>query len=97
MPDRHFAPLGMPERDLYTYLDEVLRSEAAQAADVDGNTITEQLESRGFQAAAAAGTYAIRLIQANNVILTRQLLDLGLITPDNLPDDDPGELDANSI
>jgi hypothetical protein len=72
-------PLGMSESELYQYLNEVLREEAAQAAAESGRTVDEELDTRAFQAVAAASTYAIRLINANNAFITRQLLDRGVL------------------
>jgi hypothetical protein len=72
-------PLGMSEAELYQYLEEVLREEAAEAAGASGKTVEEELDSRGFQAVAAASTYAIKLINANNAFITRQLLDRGVL------------------
>lgn len=71
--------LGIAEEDLYQLLDEILHDEAAEAAAESGKTIEEELASAGFAAAAAATTYAIKLIVANNAFLTRQLLDRGVL------------------
>jgi hypothetical protein len=71
--------LGMTEDELYQYLDELLRAEAAEAAAESGKTVDEELESAGFQAVGAAATYAIKLIEANNAFITRQLLDAGIL------------------
>ena len=72
--------LGMTEDELYRYLDELLQEEAAEAAEQTGKSVDEELESAGFQAAGAAATYAIKLIEANNAFITRQLLDAGILT-----------------
>lgn len=72
-------PLGMSESELYQYLNEVLHEEAAEAAAESGKTVEEELDTRKFQAVAAASTYAIRLINANNAFITRQLLDRGVL------------------
>lgn len=72
-------PLGMSEAEMYQYLNEVLREEAAEAAAESGRTVEEELDTRGFQAVAAAATYAIKLIHANNAFITRQLLDRGVL------------------
>ncbi len=77
------AALGMTEDELYQYLDELLREEAAEAAAESGKSVDEELETPGFQAAGAAATYAIKLIDANNAFITRQLLDAGLLSPDD--------------
>jgi hypothetical protein len=74
--------LGMTEGELYQYLEELLREEAGEAAAQSGKSVDEELESRGFQAVGAAATYAIKLIDANNAFITRQLLDAGLLSPD---------------
>jgi hypothetical protein len=74
--------LGMTEDQLYQYLDELLREEAAEAAAESGKSVDEELESPGFQAVGAAATYAIKLIDANNAFITRQLLDAGLLSPE---------------
>jgi hypothetical protein len=74
--------LGMTEDELYGYLNDLLHAEAAEAAEVTGKSIEEELDSAGFAAAGAASTYAIKLILANNAFLTRQLLDLGVLAPE---------------
>lgn len=71
--------LGMSEPDLYGYLNDLLHEEAAEAAAESGKSVEEELDSAGFAAAAAASTYAIKLILANNAYITRQLLDLGIL------------------
>lgn len=73
--------LGMSEDELYGYLTDLLREEAAEAAEQGGTSAAEELASPGFAAAEAASTYAIKLILANNAFLTRQLLDLGVLQP----------------
>lgn len=81
--DESTDPLGMSEDEMYAYLQEVLREEAAEAAAESGKSVDEELDSPGFASVAAAGTYAIKLIQANNAYITRQLIDRGLIpTPE---------------
>jgi hypothetical protein len=72
--------LGMSEPELYGYLNDLFHEEAAEAAEVSGKTVEEELDSAGFAAAAAASTYAIKLILANNAYVTRQLLDLGVLS-----------------
>ena len=71
--------LGMTEDELYRYLDELLREEAAEAAEQSGKSVEEEIDSPGFHAVGAAATYAIKLIEANNAFITRQLLDAGLL------------------
>jgi len=73
--------LGMTEDELYQYLEELLQEEAAEAAAESGKSVEEELESAGFRAVGAAATYAIKLIDANNAYITRQLLDAGVLTP----------------
>lgn len=73
--------LGMEEPELYAYLNDLLHEEAAEAATEHKTTVEKELASPGFAAAQAASTYAIKLILANNVYITRQLLDLGLMKP----------------
>lgn len=81
LSDAHIQrSLGMTEDELYQYLEELLQEEAAEAAEQTGRSVEEELKSAGFQAAGAAATYAIKLIDANNAFLTRQLLDAGLLT-----------------
>ncbi|HYH12327.1 MAG TPA: hypothetical protein VD789_08245, partial [Thermomicrobiales bacterium] len=75
--------LGMTEDELYRYLDELLHEEAAEAAEQTGRSVEEELESAGFQAVGAAATYAIKLIDANNAFITRQLLDAGVLMPES--------------
>ncbi len=82
MQEGHISTvLGMTEDELYQYLDELLHEEAAEAAAESGKPVDEELESPGFQAVGAAATYAIKLIDANNAFITRQLLDAGLLAP----------------
>ena len=71
--------LGMSERELYGFLNDLLHEEAAEAAEQSGKSVEEELDSPGFAAAAAASTYAIKLILANNAFITRQLLDRGVL------------------
>lgn len=71
--------LGMSEADLYELLNEILHEEAAEAAAESGKSVEEELDTTGFASAAAANTYAIKLIMANNAFLTRQLLDRGVL------------------
>ena len=84
MQEGHISTaLGMTEEQLYQYLDELLREEAAEAAAESGKSVDEELQSPGFQAVGAAATYAIKLVDANNAFITRQLLDAGLLSPDD--------------
>ena len=78
--------LGMSEPELYGYLNDLLHEEAAEAAAESGKTVEEELDSTGFAAAAAASTYAIKLILANNAYVTRQLLDLGVLGAAEVPE-----------
>jgi len=80
--------LGMSEPELYGYLKDLLHEEAREAADQNGTSLDDELDSPGFAAAEAASTYAIRLILANNAFLTRQLLDLGVLQAPNNPDEE---------
>jgi hypothetical protein len=73
-------PLGMSESELYQYLNEVLHEEAAEAAAESGKSVEEELDTRAFQMVAAASTYAVKLINANNAFITRQLLDRGILS-----------------
>ena len=73
-------PLGMSEAELYQYLNEVLHEEAAEAAAESGKSVEEELDTRAFQMVAAASTYAVKLINANNAFITRQLLDRGILS-----------------
>lgn len=75
------SSLGMTEAELYLYLEELLQEEAAEAAEESGKSVEEELASAGFKAVGAASTYAIKLIDANNAFITRQLLDAGLLSP----------------
>jgi hypothetical protein len=72
--------LGMDENELYGYLNDLLHEEAAEAAQQSGKSLAEELDSPGFAAAGAASTYAIKMILANNAFITRQLLDLGVLS-----------------
>lgn len=74
--------LGMNEEQLYQYLEELLREEAAEASAESGESIEQELDSAGFAAVGAAATYAIKLIEANNAFITRQLLDAGVLNQD---------------
>jgi len=71
--------LGMTQEELFTFLDELLQEEAAEAAAQSGNTVEQELDSPGFASARAASSYAIHLIAANNAFLSRHLIDLGLL------------------
>ena len=71
--------LGMTAADLGAYLEDLLREEAAEAAEASGRTPAEELASPGFASARAASSYAVKLIAANNAFLTRHLLDLGVL------------------
>ena len=83
--------LGMAEDELYGYLNDLVHEEAAEAAEQSGKSVQEEIASPGFAAAAAANTYAIKLILANNAFLTRQLLDLGVLqSGTEIPDPDEG-------
>ena len=83
MQEGHISTvLGMTEEQLYRYLDELVHEEAAEAAAESGKSVDEELESPGFKAVGAAATYAIKLIDANNAFITRQLLDAGLLSPE---------------
>jgi hypothetical protein len=73
--------LGMQESELYAYLNDLLHTEATEAAAEHRTSVEKELASPGFAAAEAASTYAIKLILANNVYITKQLLDLGLMKP----------------
>ena len=73
----------MSEDELYQYLDELLREEAAEASAESGKSVEEELESAGFAAVGSAATYAIKLIEANNAFITRQLLDAGILNQDD--------------
>lgn len=71
--------LGMEEGELYAYLNDLLHEEATEAAAEHKTTVERELASPGFAAAQAASTYAIKLILANNVYITKQLLDMGVM------------------
>lgn len=79
MDDTMIGMLGMQEEQLYALLEEILHDEAAEAAAESGKSVDEELKTREFGAVAAANTYAIKLIMANNAFLTRQLLDRGVL------------------
>ena len=71
--------LGMTQEELLAYLDELLKEEAAEAAERNGTTPAQELASPGFAAARAASSYTIHLIAANNAFIARHLLDLGVL------------------
>lgn len=73
--------IGLTAEEMMAYLDEVLQTEAAEAAAQRGTTVEEELASPGFASARAASTYAIRLIEANNAFIARYLLDQGALQP----------------
>lgn len=77
--------LGMTEEELEEYLDELIRGQAEQVAAESGKSVEEELDSPGFAAARAASAYAVKLISANNVFLSRHLLDLGLLDGNAAP------------
>jgi hypothetical protein len=71
--------IGMTAEEMLTYLEALLQEEAAEAAAARGTTVAEELESPGFAAARAAGSYAVKLLDANNAYIARYLLDRGLL------------------
>jgi hypothetical protein len=71
--------IGMTAQELSAYLDELLLSEAAEAAAAHGTSVEEELASPGFTAARAISSYAVHLIDANNAFIARYLLDQGVI------------------
>jgi len=71
--------LGMTQEELFAYLDELLQVEAAEAAAASGRTVEQELASPGFAAVRATSSYTAHLIAANNVFLSRHLIDLGLL------------------
>jgi len=75
----------MSEGELYQYLEELLQEEATEASEQSGKSVEEELESAGFAAAGAAASYAIKLIEANNAFITRQLLDAGVLPREDEP------------
>ncbi|MGI9254663.1 MAG: hypothetical protein ACR2J8_13035, partial [Thermomicrobiales bacterium] len=81
---------GMTPRELEEYLDELLVSEAAEAAQAAGTTVEQELSSAGFMAARAASSYAIHLIDANNAFIARYLIDHGLIGRESGGEDETG-------
>jgi hypothetical protein len=71
--------IGMTADEMHAYLEALLREEAAEAAAERGTTVEQELDSIGFAAARAAGSYAIKLIDANNAYIARYLLDRGAL------------------
>ena len=71
--------IGMTAEELAAYLDALLQEEAAEAAAPRGTTVEEELDSLGFAAARAAGSYTVKLIDANNAYIARFLLDRGVL------------------
>lgn len=80
MTDEPFEMLGMNEDELYGYLKDLLHEEAGEAAATSGKSVEQELDSPGFASAEASSTYAIKLVLANNAFITRQLLDLGILS-----------------
>lgn len=73
--------IGMTPEEMLDYLDALLQEEAAEAAQVRGTTVAEELESTGFAAVRAAASYTIKLLDANNAYIARYLLDQGVLAP----------------
>lgn len=73
--------IGMTPEELEAYLEELLHSEAEEAAGYSGRSVEEELASPGFAAVRAASSYAIHLINANNAYIARFLLDRGVLQP----------------
>ena len=71
--------IGMTPQELEAYLEELLHSEAEEAAAQTGNSVEEELASPGFASVRAASSYAIHLINANNAYIARFLLDRGVL------------------
>jgi hypothetical protein len=71
--------IGMTADEMHAYLEALLQQEAAEAAAERGTTVEQELDSVGFAAAHAAGSYAIKLIDANNAYIARFLLDRGAL------------------
>ncbi len=71
--------IGMTPGELETYLEELLRSEAEEAAGYSGRSVEEELASPGFASVRAASSYTIHLINANNAYVARFLLDRGVL------------------
>lgn len=80
MTDEPFEMLGMNEEELYGYLKDLLHEEAGEAASASGKSVEQELDSPGFASVEASSTYAIKLVLANNAFITRQLLDLGILS-----------------
>lgn len=73
--------IGMTPAELEAYLEELLRSEAEEAAGFSGRSADEELASPGFASVRAASSYTIHLINANNAYIARFLLDRGVLQP----------------
>ncbi len=71
--------IGMTPQELEAYLEELLHSEAEEAAAQTGRSVEEELASPGFASVRAASSYAIHLINANNAYIARFLLDRGVL------------------
>lgn len=71
--------IGMTAAELQAYLEELLQTEAAEAAERNGTTVEAELASTGFAGVRAASSYAIHLIAANNAFIARYLLDRGVL------------------
>ncbi len=73
--------VGMTVEELHAYLEALLQEEAEEAAAERGTTAAEELDTIGFAAARAAGSYTIKLLDANNAYIARFLLDRGVLAP----------------
>ena len=71
--------LGMTPEEMQTYLARIMHEEAAEAAARNGISVDAELNTVAFAAVRAATSYAIHLVAANNALLTRQLIKLGVI------------------
>jgi hypothetical protein len=69
----------MTAEEMAAYLEALVQEEAAEAAAARGTTVEEELDSVGFAAVRAAGSYTVKLIDANNAYIARFLLDRGIL------------------
>jgi hypothetical protein len=81
--------LGMSDDAMRAYIEELIEERAQQVANENKSTLEKELETPAFASIRASMVYAIELIQANNVYLTRHLLDLGLLNAAGQSDEEP--------
>jgi hypothetical protein len=81
--------LGMSDDAMRAYFEALIEERAQAIATENKTTFEEELDTPAFASIRASMVYAIELIKANNVYLTRHLLDLGLLNAVAQTDEEP--------